>query len=124
MSLPDHVARLVRRDPSLTPLRLEFFSPPQVLWRAVRNVEHSTLCRAFALDEASIWFDVPESFRREGSQRAGLTSRRLEISGFVFQGPKGASDPIAKISMVRESDKFRDRDPLSRQDFERLGDTL
>lgn len=124
MILPDHIARLVRRNPSLLPLRLEFFDPPQALWRAVPNVEHGTLCRAFGLDEASCWFDVPESFRAEGRQRvgAGNTTSRREISGFVFRGPKG-TDPIAKISFVRESDKFRDRD-LSRQDFERLGDTL
>jgi hypothetical protein len=122
MSLPDHVARLVRRNPSLIPLRLEFFSPPQILWRAVPNVEHATLCAAFSLDQMCR-FDVPESFRVQGSQRAGLSETRREISGFVFRGPKG-SDPIAKIFIARESDRFRDRDPLSRSDFERLGETL
>jgi len=122
MRLPDHVARLVSRNPALIPLRLEFFSPPEVLFRAVPNMEHATLCRAFGLD-AMCRFDVPESFRREGSQRAGLSATRREISGFVFRGRDG-SDPIAKIAIAREGDKFRDRDPESRADFERLGETL
>lgn len=120
--LPDHVARLVSRNPALIPLRLEHFSPPEVLWRAVPNIEHGTLCRAFGLDPASHRFDVPESFRREGSQRAGLSATRREISGFVFRGTK--TDPVAKIAIAREHDKFRDRDPASRADFERLGETL
>lgn len=125
MSLPDHVARAVRRNPALTPLRLEFFSPPEVKWRAVPDVGHSTLCTAFGLDPCTFWFDVPESFRAEGRQRvgAGRGDSRREISGFVFRGPKGGS-PIAKISIARDGDKFRDRDPMSRADFERLGETL
>lgn len=125
MSLPEHVARLVRRDPSLIPLRLEFFNPPEVKFRAVPRIDHGVLCRAFGLDEATYWFDVPESFRAQGSQRVGAGRRdtRREISGFVFRGPKG-TDPVAKISIARESDKFRDRDPASRADFERLGETL
>lgn len=123
MSLPDHVERAIRRNPNHIPLRLEFFSPPEVKWRAVPNVEHSTLCAAFGLDPASFWFDMPESFRREGSQRAGLSRTRREISGFVFRGPRG-TDPVAKLFLARESDRFRDRDPLSRSDFERLGETL
>lgn len=121
--LPDHVARLVRRNPALLPLRLEHFSPPEILWRAVPDVRHATLCAAFGLDPATFWFDVPDSFRAEGRQRAGNDNVRREISGFVFRGPKG-SNPVAKISFVREADKFRDRDPLCRADFERLGETL
>jgi hypothetical protein len=125
MALPDHVARLVRRNPNLIPLRLEFFDPPQVLFRAVQNMEHAVLCHAFSLDPASCWFDVPESFRAAGSQRsgAGRTDTRREISGFVFRGPKDGRSPIAKIAIARESDKFRDYDPACRQDFERLGTT-
>lgn len=125
MSLPDHVARLVRRDPSLIPLRLEFYDPPQVLFRAVKRTDdHGHLCAAFGLDPATCWFDVPESFRAYGAQRSGYgrTDTRREISGFVFRGPKGSGPPIAKIAVATESDKFRDRD-LSRADFERLGDT-
>lgn len=125
VSLPEHVARLVRRNPNLIPLRMEFFSPLEVKFRAVPNIEHGTLCRAFGLDPVTCWFDVPESFRAQGAQRvgAGRHDTRREISGFVFRGPKG-SDPIAKIAIAREGDKFRDRDPLSRADFERLGETL
>lgn len=121
--IPQAIAGMVRRNPALLPLRLEFFSPPQILWRAVPNVEHATLCRAFGLD-AMCRFDVPESFRAQGSQRvgAGRHQSARECSGFVFRGPKG-SDPIAKIAIVRDGDKFRDRDPLSRSDFERLGET-
>jgi hypothetical protein len=107
----------------LIPLRLEHFAPNEILFRAVPNVEHGTLCAAFGLDPVTFWFDVPESFRREGSQRAGLSASRREISGFVFRGPKG-SNPVAKLSVCREGDKFRDRDPMSRADFERLGETL
>lgn len=116
----------MRRNPALLPLRLEHFNPPEILWRAVPNVEHGTLCAAFGLDPASYWFDVPESFRAEGRQRVGAggnNAQRREISGFVFRGSKGR-DPVAKITFVREGDKFRDRDPRSRGDFERLGETL
>lgn len=123
MSLPDHVARAIRRNPNHIPLRLEHFSPPEVKWRAVPDLRHATLCAAFGLDPATFWFDMPHSFRQEGSQRAGLASTRREISGFVFRGPKG-TEPVAKLFLARESDRFRDRDPLSRADFERLGETL
>lgn len=124
---PAHIADRVRRNPALIPIRLEFAPPvPQILWRAVPNGEHSTLCAAFGLDPCSYSFEVPESFRAEGRQRVGAGGNvaRREVSGFVFRGPPGRSNPIAKISIVRDGDKFRDRDPASRADFERLGETL
>jgi hypothetical protein len=129
--LPEAIRRQVRRNPNLIPLAVERFGPNgeptggiDVKWRAVPNVEHGTLCRAFGLDPVTHWFDVSESFRAIGSQRVGAgrtPSGRREISGFVMRGPRGGN-PVAKIWVVTEGQRFRDRDPTSRADFERLGE--
>lgn len=123
--VPQAIRERSRRDPRLVPIRLELF-PTETKWRAVPDFEHSTLCRAFGLDPATFWFELPRSALGMGSNRAGYggsDGKRRTVDGFVFAGPKG-TDPVGKLIVCFDSERFRDRDPLSRSDFERLGDTL
>jgi hypothetical protein len=119
--IPQALRDKVRRRSGLIPIRLELF-PHDVQWRAVANFEHSTLCAAFGLDPASFWFDLPRSALGVGTDRVGagrIGSRRVD--GYVMRGPKG-SDPVGKMAVCWESERFRDRDPTDRSDFFRLGD--
>ncbi len=76
-----------------------------VRWRNVDNLDHATLVRAGGLAEGITTFDVPKSF-------AGGSGRgRRRIDGLIFQGPKG-SPPIGKITIVEQSERFRDEDPI------------
>jgi hypothetical protein len=91
-----------------------------VKWRNVPNLEHGTLCRAFGLAEGHTWFDMPSTFREAGSMQQGYGgSSSRNISGYVFQGPKG-SDPIGKLYLCREDEQMRDSDPTDRDDFFKL----
>lgn len=109
--------------PGYIPLRFEGApgSPyeGQGLWRAVPNIEHGTLCRAFGLDQCSTWFDVPEAFRIEGAQRSRSTGTRRHVSGFVMSGQR--AEPIGKITIAWETERFADRDPNDKRDFFDLG---
>lgn len=95
-----------------------------VKWRNVPDYEHGTLCRAFGLDPASTWFDLPSSVRIGGRDQvgAGTTNggaRGRHINGYVFQGPKG-SEPIGILQWVREGERIPDTDPHDKSDFFRL----
>jgi len=101
------------------PILVELFNG-SCMRRAVANLEHGTLCRAFSLDPASTWFDVPSTFYGVGSSMGmQSTGPRRDISGYIFQGPKG-SDPIGKIRITYEGDRFGNRhddDPFDKRAF-------
>ncbi len=92
----------------------------QRMMRGLRDLEHGTLCAAFALDPCSTWFDLPSTFRGVGSSM-GLQTRavRRDVSGYVFQGPKG-SDPIGRIRITYEGDKFGNEHMEDDRDFHNL----
>lgn len=91
-------------------------------WRGVKNFEHATICRAFSLDPARFSFELPSSVRGIGANQQGHgggASARYQ-SGFVFLGAPGKSNPVAKLTIARDGDKFADVDPTSRRDWENL----
>lgn len=87
------------------------------MWRGVTNFEHSTLCRTFALDPCRFYFDMPSSVRGVGSMQSGFGGNRGNrlINGYVMMS--GRSEPVGKLTIVTDSDKFKDVDPNSSQDF-------
>lgn len=105
--------------PNYVPVLVELANGTRMT-RGLRDLEHGTLCKAFSLDPCSTWFDLPSTFRGVGSSM-GMHSGgpRRDISGYIFQGPKG-SDPIGKIRITFEGDKFgvrHDDDPSDRRAF-------
>ena len=100
-------------------LRIELFtegSCVNVRWRPFLSAEHGVLCRAAGLDPVRHYFEVPESFKRVGANIASFNGR--SIDGFIFR--TGVDRPVGKVSIAREGERFRDDDPRSRADFERL----
>lgn len=88
-------------------------------WRGVPNFEHATLCRAFGLDPVRFYFDLPSTVRGTGSLSSGYGNNRSKlVNGFVMMA--GCSEPVAKLTIIREGDSISDIDPLSRRDFEDL----
>jgi hypothetical protein len=87
--------------------------------RAIKRLDHESLCRAFGVDVVRFRWDLPHSMHGVGveNQRTGGTKTTIQ-SGFLFM--VGRSDPVGKVSVVREGERFRDWDPTSRRDFERL----
>lgn len=71
----------------------------------IRESHHGHLCRAFKLDPASTWFDLPASWLK--IDRGDTRNQGRVIEGFVFQGPRG-SDPIGKLTVAYETEKFKD----------------
>lgn len=92
-------------------------------WRGVTNFEHATLCRAFNLDPVRFFFDLPSSVRGVGSMSSGYgggqRSGRRQINGFVMMA--GRDEPVAKLTICFEAERFADRDPLNSRDFYDLG---
>jgi hypothetical protein len=84
---------------------------------AVKDIEHATLCRALGLDQATYHFDFASSARMTGSLSGSARGTR-RIHGFVFYGRMDR--PVGKITVIDESDKIRDTDPMSICDFETL----
>jgi hypothetical protein len=89
-----------------------------VKFRGVKDLEHSTLCRAFGLDPIRFYFDIPSSMRGVGTNTNHARSRRTVQAGFVFM--HGHSAPVAKLTIATEGDRFSDSDPMSQRDFENL----
>ena len=91
-------------------------------WRGVTSFEHAHLCRAFNLDQARFYFDLPSSVRGVGSMSSGYgggqRAGRRQISGFVFMS--GRNEPVGKLTICFDAERFADRDPLSSRDFEDL----
>ena len=122
MRLPNHAPPRTQSFHNLIPVRLDGApgGPLQgrTVWRGVKDLDHSTLTRAFELDQATYWFDLPSSCRGIGSLSSGNRGTR-RIDGFVFYGRH--ERPVGKITVCIDGEKFRDVDPMSIRDFERLG---
>ncbi len=92
------------------------------MWRGVPNFRHETLTRAFNLDPASFYFDLPSSIQEGGSSRTGAGSKRPGvINGYVMRG--NLTEPWGKLTVVSESDRIRDDDPQDKRDFFNLSRT-
>lgn len=125
-NLPAHAPRATQGFNGLIPVRFEG-APDSPLqgdgkWRGVPNFEHATLCRAFGLDQARFYFDLPSSVRGTGSSSSGYgggqrAGRRLQ-NGYVFMS--GRDNPVGKLTICFDAERFSDRDPLSARDFEDL----
>jgi hypothetical protein len=98
-------------------LRIDLFGAGATTrWRPFLSAEHAALCRAAGLDQATHYFDVPESFKRIGAGSARYNGR--DVSGYIMRA--GVDRPVGKVSIAYEGERFRDVDPRSREDFERL----
>lgn len=91
-------------------------------WRGVKDFEHSTLCRAFGLDPVRFYFDLPSSVRGTGSLSSGYGGgqrhgKRL-VNGYVMMA--GHSEPVGKLTIVTDADRFKDVDPRDMRDFHDL----
>ena len=71
----------------------------------MRESHHGLLCKAFRLDPASTWFDLPKSWLKV--ENGDTRNQGRVIEGYVFQGPKG-SEPIGKLRVAFESEKFKE----------------
>jgi len=121
--LPDHAPRATQSFSGGIPVRFEG-APGGPLegdgkWRGVKDFEHSTLCRAFGLDQARFWFDLPSSVRGVGSSMSGSAggqrAGRRRVNGFVFMA--GRDEPVAKLTICFDAERFSDGDPLDFRDF-------
>ena len=100
-------------------LRFEMFgSGSSMRWRPLVNLDHTTLCAQAGLDPVRHYFELPESARYAVGRGVPLVNGR-KIDGFIFRA--GESRPVGKVTIAHETERFRDDDPLSREDFERLG---
>lgn len=101
------------------PVRFESIGG-EAKWRGVKDFEHATLCRAFGLDPATFYFDLPSSVRGVGSSMSGFGGNRggRVINGFVMRA--GMNEPWGKLTIVRDSEKFRDVDPTDKREFYKL----
>lgn len=102
------------------PVRFETLAG-EAKWRGVKDFEHSTLCRAFGLDQATFYFDLPSSIRGVGSNLSGFGGNRGNrvISGFVMRA--GCNEPIGKLTIIKDAnEKFKDVDPMNKNDFFKL----
>jgi hypothetical protein len=87
-------------------------------WRGVRDItDHGELCRVLSLDPIRFYFDLPSSVRRGGSTMSGAGGKRSGglINGYVMMA--GRSEPVGKLTIVTDGDRFKDVDPLSARDF-------
>lgn len=87
-----------------------------VKWRPFISTRHATLCAQAGLDPVRHWFSVPESFHRVGNGTVKFNGRT--VGGFIMRS--GVDRPVGKVSLAYEGERFRDDDPRSREDFERL----
>ena len=90
------------------------------MWRGVLRLEHAELCRAFALDPATFYFDLPSSARGTGSNMSGAGGNRANrvINGYVMRG--GLDRPWGKLTVCYDAERFRDVDPSDPRELERL----
>jgi hypothetical protein len=84
-------------------------------WRGVHDFEHSTLCRVFGLDPIRFWFDLPSTVRGVGSMSGAHADARRIINGYVMMA--GLDEPVGKLTIVRDGDKFKDVDPRDKREF-------
>lgn len=89
-------------------------------WRGVKDLtNHAELCRVMSLDPIRFYFDLPSSVRGTGSSGSGAGGGqrhgvRLQ-NGFVMMA--GRDEPVAKLTIVTDYDRFKDVDPMSARDF-------
>lgn len=86
-----------------------------VKWRELKasELDHRSLCLAAGLYEGTTTFDVPKSFQG-GSGRG---NRRIE--GVIMQDRGKGPEPIGKITLVEQGERFKDEDP--RAEWARIG---
>lgn len=100
-------------------LRYEMFGASgSMRWRPLIDLEHGTLCAQAGLDPVRHYFELPESARYAVGRGTPLIDGR-KIDGFIFRA--GVDRPVGKVTIAHDSERFRDDDPRSREDFERLG---
>jgi hypothetical protein len=66
-------------------------------------------------------FELPSTWRREGSARPGASSAASSRDGIVLAFRGGDYVQIGKIRIMQEGDKIHDRDPVNESDFYKLG---
>lgn len=79
-------------------------------YRMVRDLEHSTLCKAFNLDPFVV-FDLPSTARGVGSSTQGYNtnfnnSKNRIIEGYILRN----GEPIGRMWIAQSGDQFRDLD--------------
>jgi hypothetical protein len=122
MILPAHVPPRTQSFSGCVPVRLDGAPNGPLaglgLWRGVKDFEHATLCRAFGLDQCAYFFDLPSSVRGVGSNLAGFGGNRGRrvVNGYVMHAAFDRK-PVGKLTMVYESERFRDVDPRDERDF-------
>lgn len=99
------------------PIRIEMLDGMSQ-WRGVKDFEHATLCRAFGLDQARFYFDLPSSCRGTGSLSTGNRNNRV-INGYVMQA--GKDEPVGILTICRSGERLRDIDPSDKLEFLKLG---
>lgn len=83
------------------------------LWRYLDHFDdltnHSKLCRIFNLDVVSTTFDLPSSARGIGSMQSGFgrSDTNRTIDGYILRH----GEPIGRLHVAYESERFRDVDP-------------
>lgn len=88
------------------------------MWRGVKDFEHGPLCRVFNLDPCRFYFDLPSTVRGIGPNMVGrgsIASGRRRINGYVMQA--GKTEPVGKVSVCFDAERFRDDDPTNQRDF-------
>ena len=80
-------------------------------FRRVASFQHSDMCRAFELDQATYHFDLPRAAHAfDGSPSAASSIER--VSGYLLRGDK----PAGTVHVCIEGERFRDLDPTSMRD--------
>jgi hypothetical protein len=89
--------------------------------QAVGDLLEPYLYQVLRLDPHRFVFDLPSSMRGVGGSRVGAGgSGGGTKEGFVFE--RGKPDhPVGKVIFLTTDRKFREADPESRADFERMG---
>lgn len=88
------------------------------LWRGIKDFEHGTICRAFNLDPTRFYFDLPSVVRGVGRNSTGASfsgHRNRLVNGYILHS--AYNDPIGKLTIVTDADKFKDVDPRNLRDF-------
>lgn len=115
MRVPAHISI----DRNQIPVRYECVDGT-AMWRGVKDFEHATLCRAFGLNQAAFYFDLPSSVRGVGSSMSGAGGNRGNriVNGYVMRA--GRNEPWGKLTICFESEKFKDVDPTDMREFYKL----
>ena len=96
----------------MIPLRLTMLNGA-TKFRRVERFEHSDLCRAFELDQATYHFDLPKSAHAFDGSPSALSSIR-NVSGYVMRGE--STEPVGTVHVALEGERFRDLDPTNARD--------